>query len=217
MKTELKATRRSVTGKGVQALRREGRMPAVMYGGKENTLPIDVETKEFLHVFKEAGESTVVTLTIDGDAKSVLIHDVDLDPVTNEPRHADFYAITKGQKVEVEVPIVFTGEAPAVKELGANLIKMLHEVEVEAEATNLPHELTVDVSSLVALESHISAKDIALPAGVTLITNPDEIVAGLAMPDEEPEEPAPAPDMASIGISEERGKKEEEGEEKPAE
>jgi len=214
---ELKAVKRSITGKGVQALRREGRMPGVVYGGKHESLPIEVSAKEFGKVFNEAGESTVVTLNIDSDSKSVLIHEVDLDPITNEPRHVDFYAITKGQKVEVGVPIVFTGEAPAVKELGANLIKVLHELEVRGEATELPHEITIDVSDLATLEDHISAKDIALPPGVELITEPAELVVTLAMPEEEPEEPVEAPDISSIGISEERGKKEEEGEENPAE
>jgi len=207
---ELQAVKRAVTGKGVQALRKEGKMPAVIYGAKETSLPIEVAMKDFSRVLKEAGESSVVELNIDGEKKSVLIHDVDLDPITHEPRHADFYAIQKGQKVEVEVPIVFTGEAPAVKELGANLIKVLHEIEVEAEATNLPHEVTVDLSGLKTLEDHIAAKDITLPAGVELITDPEEAVVTLAMPDEEPEEPVQGPDMESIGISEDRGKKEEE-------
>lgn len=208
---ELQAQKRAVTGKGVQTLRKEGKMPAVVYGAQEDSLPIEVDTLDFLKLFKEAGESTVIDLTVDGDVKNVLIHDVDYDPISNEVRHADFYVVKKGQKVEVAIPLAFVGEAPGVKELGANLIKALHEVEVEAEATNLPHELEVDVSGLVTLEDSLSAKDIKLPTGVTLVTDPEESVASLAMPEEEPEEPAEEPDMDAIGISEERGKKEEEG------
>ena len=208
---KLTAQKRSVTGKAVAELRKAGKMPAVVYGAKEETLSIEVDTKSFLKILKEAGESTIVDLDVEGDVKSVLIHDVDHDPISSEPRHVDFYAVQKGQKVEVAVPIEFVGEAPGIKELGANLIKALHEVEVEAEATNLPHELIVDVSGLVTLDDSISAKDIKLPAGVTLITDPEEAVASLAMPEEEPEEPVEAPDMDAIGISEERGKKEEEG------
>ena len=208
---ELKAQKRAELGKGVQALRDEGKLPAVMYGAKDASVSIAVDAKDFAKVFKNAGESTIVELVVDSEKKNVLIHDIDHDPVTSEPRHVDFYVVQKGQKVEVEIPLVFVGEAPGVRELGANLIKALHEVEIEGDATNLPHELTVDVSSLVSLESHITAKDSPLPAGVTLITDPEESVASLAMPEEEPEEPAEAPDMDSIGISEERGKKEEAG------
>jgi len=210
---ELKAQRRSVTGKGVQALRKEGKVPAVVYGTKQESFPIEMSSKDFGRVFKEAGESTMIELVIDGEKKSALIHDIDRDPVTDEVRHADFYAIQKGQKVEVAVPIIFSGEAPAVKELGANIIKVLHEIEVEGEASRLPHTVSVDVSALVTLESYISAKDIALPDDVRLITAPDEMVATVALPEEEPEEPVATPDMESIGISEERGKKEDEGSE----
>lgn len=206
---ELKAQKRSVTGKGVQELRKDGHMPAVVYSAGEESLAISVEATAFGKVLKQAGESTIVELNIDGDTKNVLIHDVDYDPITSAPRHADFYAVKAGQKVEVEVPLVFVGEAPGVKELGANLIKVLHELEIEGEATHLPHELTVDVSSLKTLDDHISAKDVPLPSGVHLITSPEEHVAMLSMPEEESETPVEAPDMASIGISEERGKKEE--------
>lgn len=207
MATELKAVKRSVTGKGVQALRKKGILPAVVYGGKEESLPIEIAAKDFGRVLKEAGESTVVQLDVDGEKKNVLIHDVDFDPITNEPRHVDFYAVRKGQKVEVEVPLVFVGEAPAVKELGANLIKVLHELNIEAEATHIPHEIQVDVSGLAAIDQQIDAKDLPLPPGVTLLTKPDDVVATIAAAVEEPVEPVAAPDMGAIEISEERGKK----------
>lgn len=207
---ELTATKRTVTGKAVEALRKAGKIPAVVYGAKDEAFSIELSARDFATVLKDAGESTVIQLSIDGSEKNVLIHDVDYDPITNQPRHADFYAVQKGQKVEVSIPLEFVGVAPVIKELGANVVKVLHEIEVEADAMSLPHELTVDVSSLTTVESHISAKDIVLPAGVTLVTDPEEVVATVAMPEEEPEEPIAAPDMASIGISEERGKKEEE-------
>lgn len=210
---ELTARKRSITGKGVQALRKEGKIPAVVYGAKDTALSIELSTKEFGKVLKDAGESTVIRLSIDGEEKNVLIHDVDYDPVTNAPRHADFYAVQKGQKVKVDVTLSFMGEAPAVKELGANVIKILHDLEIEAEVTNIPHELSVDLSVLTTLESHISAKDVTLPSGVSLVTNPDETVVIVAMPEEEPEEPVAAPDMDTIELSEERGKKEEAREE----
>lgn len=204
---ELTATKRSVIGKGVQALRTTGFIPAVVYGAKEPSAAVAVSYKDFAKAYEEAGESGVVSLVVDGDTKNVLIYEVDLDPLTNLPRHVDFYAIEKGQKIETEVPIVFVGEAPAVKELGANLIKVLHELKIEADATMIPHEITVDVSGLTAIDQQIEAKDLVLPAGVTLVTKPDEVIAIIAPAVEEPAEPVAAPDMAAIEISEERGKK----------
>ncbi|MEK7613520.1 MAG: 50S ribosomal protein L25 [Patescibacteria group bacterium] len=207
---ELTASKRTVSGKGLVALRKAGKMPAVVYGAKDEALSIELSQREFTNILKDAGESTIVALSIDGMEKNVLIHDVDYDPLTNEPRHVDFYAVQKGQKVEVSVPLEFSGVAPVVKELGANVVKVLHELEVEADAMNLPHELMVDIGSLTTLESQITAKDINLPSGVVLVTDPEEVIAIVAMPEEEPVEPVAAVDMATIGISEERGKKEEE-------
>lgn len=214
---ELAAKKRSVTGKGVTALRAAGLMPAVVYGAKEPSVALEVSTKDFAKAYAEAGESGVVSLVVDGSPKNVLIYEVDLDPLSNLPRHVDFYAIQKGQKIETEVPIVFVGEAPAVKELGANLIKVLHELSIEADATAIPHEIEVDVSGLVAIDQQIEAKDLILPAGVTLVTKPEEIIAIIAPAVEEPVEPVAAPDMAAIEISEERGKKPGEEETTPAE
>jgi large subunit ribosomal protein L25 len=209
MVIELKAAKRGVSGKGVQALRKDGLMPAVVYGPKQEALPIEMNQREFAKVLEKAGESTVINLSVDGDAHNVLIHDVDFDPVTNIARHADFYAIVKGQKVKVEIPLKFVGESAAVKQ-GGNLVKALHELEIEADPMSLPHELTVDISVLAELNSHITAKDIALPAGVSLVTGADEIVATVVLAKEEEEAPVAAPDMSAIETSVERGKKEEE-------
>ena len=208
---KLTALKRSTLGKGVQELRKEGMMPAVVYGPKQEATPISIPLREFTKTFEKAGESSVIELSVDGTEMNVLIHDVDRDPVTDTPRHADFYAVQKGQKVTISVPIEFTGVAPAVKEANGNLVKALHELEVEAEATNLPHSVTVDVSSLATLDSQILAGDISLPAGVVLITGAEEVVALIAAANEEEEAPIGAPDMSTIGISEERGKKEEAG------
>ncbi len=203
---ELQAKKRSVTGKGVQALRKEGRIPAIVYGPKQEATAIEVSLKDFSNTLVSAGESSVVALSVDGEVHNVLIHEVDRDPVTDTVRHADFYAIVKGQKVEVKVPIEFTGEAPAVKDFGGNLVKALYELEVEADPMNLPREFTIDVSALTALDMRITAKDIPLPEGVTLVTNPDEVIVTVIAAVEE-KELEPAPDISTIEISEERGKK----------
>lgn len=217
MTIALTATKRTEMGKEVSALRKAGSMPAVVYGPKQESLSITLNQREFEKAFKSAGESTVVTITVDGTPIPTLIHEVDHDPVTNVPRHADFYAIVKGQKVKVKIPLEFTGESAAVKG-GANLVKTLYEIEVEADPMNLPHELMVDITSLVEVGSQIVASDIALPPGVELMENPEEVIAIAAAAKEEViEEASVAIDMTQIADSVERGKKEEEGEEPKAE
>lgn len=210
MTIELTATKRTEKGNALDTLRAKGAMPAVVYGPKQESLSITVDRRDFVKVFKSAGESTVVSISVDGDSIPTLIHEVDLDPVTNMPRHADFYAIVKGQKVQVMIPLEFIGDSEAVKG-GANLIKTMHEIEVEADPMNLPHELTVDISKLVAIGDQVLAKDIVLPTGVALVADAEEVVAIAATAKEEVIEEAPvAVDMTAIGDSVERGKKEEE-------
>jgi large subunit ribosomal protein L25 len=209
MKISLSATKRTQTGKAVAVLREEGILPAVLYGAGVEAMTIQMPTKLFQKVFKEAGESTIVEIDIDGEKKQALIHDVSYDPISNEPQHVDFYAIQKGQKVEVEIPLEFVGEAPAVK-AGANLVKVLHEITIEGDATALPHSLAVDISVLQNVDDQITAGHIALPNDMTLITGPEEVVALAAAAQVDEETEGVAPDMSAIGISEARGKKEEE-------
>ena len=130
----------------------------------------------FAKVLRAAGESTIVSLTGLGSALPVLIHEVDLEPLTGHPRHVDFYAVTKGEKIEVAIPLVFIGESLAVKN-GANLVKVLHELEVESDPMSMPNEIEVDLSILQAVGDQIHANDIALPAGTTLVTEPEDVVA----------------------------------------
>ena len=201
------------------ALRKSGKMPAVFYGPKEKSTPIVISQVEFIKVWKKAGESSVIALTVATktgatahDEHEALIHAIDVHPVTGMPRHADFYVIEKGKKVKVDVKLTFDGVAPAVKDLGGILVKVLREVEIEAVAKDLPSELHVDIAALVDMKSVISAKDIKLPTGVTLITREDEIVASIAEAKEEVEEAPTAVDMSAIEV-EKKGKEAKEGEE----
>ncbi len=192
-------------------LRKQGLIPAVFYGPKAKTTSITILQKDFRKIWREAGESSIVMLETPIGKVSTLIHDVQFDPVKSDPIHADFYVIEEGKEVEVHVPIEFIGIAPAVKELGAMLIKVLHELNIKAMPKDLPHNLTVDVSSLVALDSQILVKDINLPKGVTLITHADEVVVSVAAARKAEEEEVVAPiDLSAIEV-EKKGKKEEEG------
>jgi large subunit ribosomal protein L25 len=204
----LKIDRRD-SGTKPEKLRKEGRLPAVFYGRKEESVPIAVSEQEFERVWREAGESTILSLEGVGEPKEALIHDVAVHPVSGKPLHADFYVIEKGRKLEVEVPLEFVGVAPAVKDLGGSLVKVLHELEIEALPKDLPHGIKVDISGLVDFESYLAVKDLALPAGVTALVDPNDIVVSVAEPKEEIEEEAPAEiDMASIEVAGEKGKEE---------
>lgn len=207
MTINIKAEKREKIGK-LAGLRKEGWMPAVFYGHKKEATAIQIKKIDFIKLWKNAGESTVIKLvTPEGDME-VLVHDVDLDPLTSEPRHADFYVFEKGHKVEIGVPLEFIGISPAVKDLGGVLMKIMHEIKVEAEPSNLPHDIEVDISPIIELEGQILAKDIKLPKGVTLIENPEEVVATVATPKaEEKAEEAPA-DLSQIEV-EKKGKQEE--------
>src|SRR6185436_9518140 len=120
------------------------KMAAIYYGRKEKATPILLSKSDFKKVFKKAGESTVVTLEGAGKKIETLIHEVDFDPIKGEPRHADFYVLEKGQKVRVAVPVHFEGESAAVKS-GGILVKVMHQIEVEAEAAHLPHSISIDL------------------------------------------------------------------------
>lgn len=190
-------------------LRNEGILPAVVYGRSEESTPIAVDRKTFEKLFRTAGESTVITLKGLGTDKQALIQEVAVDAVTGQALHADFYAIEKGQKVTVSVPLQFDGVAPAVKELGGILTKVMHELEIECDPSELPHAIIVDVSKLVTLEDQIKVKDLSLPKSATIEIDADEVVAMISVAKEEVEEVAPM-DLSQIETSVERGKKEEE-------
>jgi large subunit ribosomal protein L25 len=191
-------------------IRKTGKMPAVFYGKKEASTSIMLPLAVFEKTLKEAGESTILHLEGKDVDVDVLIHDVDLDPVTDKPRHADFYAIEKGKKLAIKIPLDFIGVAPAVKDLGGILVKVMHEVEIEALPKDLPHKLTVDISSLANFDSIVTAASINLPEGVSLKIKSEEVVASVYEPKEEVVEAAPAVDLSTIEVAK-KGKEAKEG------
>jgi large subunit ribosomal protein L25 len=208
MTITLNASKRDMTGKKAgRMLAKDGKIPAVVYGPKQEATSITLSLPEFKKILRDAGESSVLNLSgLDKDMQ-VLIHDVDYDPVTSLPRHADLYAIEKGAKVEVAVPLSFIGESPAVK-AGANLVKVMHELDIEADPANLPHEIEVDISKLSLEGDQIHVSDLKIPHGVTVKVEGEEVVALIQAIEVEAEEPAAAVDMDSIEVE---GKGKEEG------
>lgn len=208
MTISLGAKKRETTGKASKALLKGGSIPAVVYGPKQESIAISLTAREFDKVLKSAGESTVIELSGLGDAMQVLIHEVDRDPITNQPRHADFYAIEKGAKVEVAVPLTYVGESEAVK-AGANLVKVMHEIEIEAAPADLPHDIEVDISALQNVGDQIHVSDLKIPAKVTVKADAEDVVALIQAVEVEEEAPAASVDMGAIEV-EKKGKDEEE-------
>ena len=209
---KLTAKKRDILGKKVNSLREAGELPAVVYGDKKETLAVTLNQAEFQKVLTQAGESTIVSLTVDGQSQDILIHEVQVDPLSGAPIHVDFYIISQDKELEVAIPLIFKGVSLAVKDLGGSLVKVLHELEIRALPKNLPHDITVDISSLTALDSQILIKDLKLPAGVESVLDVEEVVAAITEAGEEVIEEVAPVDLSAIEV-EKKGKPEEETEE----
>jgi len=211
MTIKLNVLKRTESGKKLSKLRAAGKLPAVIYGAKEESTPLSLDRREFEKAYAEAGESSVIILTGLDEDKEVLIHEMSFDTVKGGVQHVDFYAVEKGKEVTVPIELTFVGEAPAIK-LGGSLTKALHEIEVTAKPAKLPHEIIVDISGLNTFEDQIRVKDLNIPSDVKIENDPEEMVAVVTEVKEEPTEEASI-DMTAIEV-EQKGKKE--GEEETA-
>ena len=189
---ELYAKIRNRIGRGLSQLRKEGYIPAILYGQKAENIPLKVNKKEFKEIYNKVGESELIKLEIitnkdkeSKDERVVLIHDIQKDPITDEFIHIDFYQVRMDKPITVEVPLVFTGESPAVKNEGGVLVKNIKSVEVEALPLDLPKEIEVDISSLKTFDDNIYIKDIKLPSKVKINADPEEVVASVVPSKEE--------------------------------
>lgn len=187
MQLTITAEARSEMGRKTNSLRAEGKMPAVVYGFEIEPTNITVDRNEMERIYRQAGESTILNVNIDGKEHSVLIQDIQRDPLTGFFTHADFRKIDMSQKVEATIELTVVGEAPAVKELGGTLIQNLDEVEVEALPSALVRSMDVDVSVLKTFDDIIRVKDIVVPAGIEVLTDGDRSVAFVQPPRSEAE------------------------------
>ncbi|MBI5147588.1 MAG: 50S ribosomal protein L25 [Parcubacteria group bacterium] len=209
---ELKVQKREKFGKQLTALKKDGFLPAELYGRGISNLHLSVSAKEFAKVFKEAGENSVIDLLIDGEKRPVMIYDVDVDPLKNEPRHVDFHQIRMDEKIETEVPLRFIGESPAVKEKGGVLIKALHEIKVEAFPSDIPHVVEIDIGGLGEIGAVIHVGDLRLSDKVRILDEADAVVATISAPVVEEEAPVAeaAPETIVTEGEEKRAQKEKE-------
>jgi len=217
MKPQTKA--REITGSKVKNLRKEGAIPAVLYGNGIKNISLTVNLKEFSKMFKESGENTVIDLSIDNNGKeenrNVLVHSVQFDPISGLIIHADLYEVNMKEKVEANIPLVFLGESEAVKSENGVLVKNFLEVEVSALPGDLPQEIEINLEVLKTFGDVIKASDIKVSEAVELKMSGEEIIASVTPPRSEEElaelseETVPA-DVASVKVESEEKKEEEE-------
>ncbi len=188
-KVIIQAEKRTVIGKQVKALRREGKLPAVIYGYGIDPISIVLDTRSSSRTLAKASSSTLVTIELEGKQYPTLVREKQLDFIRNSIIHVDFLAVSMTEKLTASVAVRIEGEAPAVKEYGAILVTGLTELEVECLATDLPESFTVDVSSLTEISSGIYVRDVTAPENVEILSDPEEmIVVAAAMAAEEEEE-----------------------------
>ena len=215
---DLAVTERTVLGKKVNALRREGFIPAELYGHGFKNIHLVLPAKEFNKVLKEAGSTSVVTLLLGKESKSAMIHEVARDSVTSEIIHVDFHQVRMDELVKADVPLEFTGEAPAIKAFAAVINKAMSEIEVEAFPQNLPHSIVVDLSVLDVLDKTIYVKDIPHPKNVTFLVDEEAAVATATPPaPEEVVAPVEEVDVTAIVAEGDEKKAEREATKEPKE
>lgn len=200
---KLNVNSREIKGKNVKTLRREGLIPAIVYGKHiKEPVMLTLLKNDFIKLYKEAGSSSVITLK--GDDKfeqMVLVHDMQLHPVSDEVIHVDFLAVKKGEKVSAEVSLVFEGEAPIEQSKEGQVQIVKDTVEVEALPKDLPHDIKVDLSKLETTSDNIFVKDIQVPKWVTILTDSEINVVTIAIASsaEEEEEEATTEESTTEG------------------
>lgn len=215
-KVVIKATKRAVTGKHVATLRREGKLPGVLYGHNINSVPITMDLKEASMILSELSGSSIVTLELDGQEHAALVREKQRDYIKSSLLHVDFQAISLTEKLRTEVGIELIGISPAVKDLNAIIVAGIEEVEVECLPQDLPEKIEVDISNLKEIGDSIYLRDIPVPQNVVLLTDLSELIAVAQFIKEEVVEEAVVEEVEEAGAEPEvieKGKKEEEGEE----
>lgn len=172
----LEVKKRDFVGRKAKKLRREGVLPANIYGKAVKSLAVQVSLKEFEKVFKEVGETGLIDLTVGSEIRPVLIHNVQKDPRTSLPIHADFYQVNLKEKIKTMVPVVAFGTPAAVTDKLGILLQQLSQIEVEALPEDLPEKIEVNVEHLASVDEQIIVADIKTPPGITVLTDGSQVV-----------------------------------------
>lgn len=199
----LKADSRKVTGKKVKNLRKEGYIPAVLYGHNIKSRNLSVKLKIFEKIYQQAGESSLIDLIIDKEKPvKVIIQDIQEDPLTGRIFHIDFYQVKMTEKLHTRAELRFVGEALAVKELNGILVTNLKEVEIECLPQNLIHEIKVDLSSLKTFDNLIYVSDLEIPENIKILNASQDVVASVQPPRREEIEEVRKPEEIPVAEKE---------------
>ncbi len=194
MDLELALDARQAVGKENKRLRREGIVPGVVFGKDSPSVPVQVDAKAFDTVYRQAGRTSIVKIKVDGKgaAKSAIIKEIQRNPLSGRAVHVDFFLVNLTQEMQADVPLSFVGIAPAVEMENGTLMTPLDHLKVKALPAEMPHEIVVDISSLVDMDAAVHVRDVSLDAKVTVLNDPDELLARVLPPraEEEPEVPA---------------------------
>ncbi|MCX6809126.1 MAG: 50S ribosomal protein L25 [Candidatus Berkelbacteria bacterium] len=180
LKAELRAEK-------TNQLRHKGRIPAIIYGKNFEPIAISMDKLEFDRVFRHAGTSNLIDMTAGEKKFKTLVHDFQLNPLTEQVLHVDFLKINMKEKIHAEIPIKFEGTSTAVIQLEGSLITPIDSIEIECLPADLPAEIVVDISILDDFEKNIKISDLAIPAGVEVLSEPEEIIAFVQEPRSEEE------------------------------
>jgi large subunit ribosomal protein L25 len=219
-KVILKATKRTVSGKQVSALRRAGKLPAVIYGHRTKPISITLDAHHASVALSKIGSSSLITVDVDGQEYPALVRERQRNYIKGDLLHVDFLAVSLTEKIRAEVRIDITGVSPAVKDLNAVLVTGLHALSIECLPTDLPDHVVADISVLAQVGDGIHVRDVVVPEKVRVLDDPDEMVVVATFPKIEAVEEAPAVVEGAVAVegegveaelSVERGKKEEEG------
>lgn len=178
---QLKASKRETTGKATRRLRHQGRLPAVIYGNRTTAATIEVDTHEFERVYARSGKTQLIDLVIDtGRPHKVLVKEVQMSPRYNTVLHVDFHQVSLRERLQVDVPVAVTGEAEPVRAGQADVLQVMHTLRVECVPTLIPEVVEADISGLAEVDAAVRVSDLSLPAGVTAVADPEDVVVKLA-------------------------------------
>jgi large subunit ribosomal protein L25 len=214
----LAAEPRTITGKKVAAIRRDGKLPAVVYGHGVDSESVSIDAHEFDLLRRHAGPNALIDLSVHGKkARPVLVHDVQVHPVNRRPLHVDLFLVRMTEELTIDVPLVATGTSQAIERDGGTLLHPIGSVRVKALPDHLPQSIEYSIDSLVDFDAVVKVSDLAIPSDVTLLTDVDEVVARVQAPRIEAEpEPVEAEAAAGEEAAEGEGAPAAEGAAEPA-
>jgi large subunit ribosomal protein L25 len=196
----LEANARTMVGKRVKQIRKQGQVPAILYGSGIEPVPIALDALETARVMSGITGSTLIDLNIGDQSHKVIIRDVQRDPISREMVHVDFLKVAMDVAIRTEVPIELVGNAPAVKDYGGVLVAGLSEIEVEALPGDLPDRISVDLGVLAEIDDAITVEDLVIGKGVKVSNDPGDIIAHVIyMAEEEEEEEEEELEVLGVG------------------